>query len=397
MHQNKNEINDFEGGIFDDNVNEHISGMSTDSNAIDAVTGNIINEGSGTSLADMFPGIDISPINVCHAFGGGVKLDGIDDDDEPDIIQDPAAALDYYETQPPLVSPYHGLFYNGELAVLFGAANVGKTSFALHILEYIAARTKRLAMFYDIETSDRSFYARCMVDGEKHVFPKNFKRISSAKRDMEAVTSIANIANQLHPSIIVVDNLTALRSEQEDAASAKELILSLKDIAHSTGTTILLLAHTTKNKEGQILRLSDIRGSGVIGDLVDSAFCICRSRQGELTRVIKHVRSRNGMLTTVEDFVIVAQMSAADGMLKVVPEDAEGNLNYDRESAHISLVPFETEKDEKRSIVLSGLQEGNNIQQISDASGIPYNTVKRIAKRLKDDGMLFSATEQTSE
>ena len=388
----KKQIDKFEDeGIF--NVGEHIDAMPAGKAAIGEVVDNVIGDAACTSLADMFPGLDITPINVCHAFGGGVTLDGIEDDAEPDTIQDPAAALDYYETQPPLVSPYHGLFYNGELAVLFGAANVGKTSLALHILEYIAARTKRLTMFYDIETSDRSFYARCMVGGAKHVFPHNFRRISSPKRDMEAVASIANISSRLHPSIIVVDNLTALRSEQEEAASAKELILSLKDIAHSTGTTILLLAHTTKNKEGQILRLSDIRGSGVIGDLVDSAFCVCRSRQGELTRVIKHVRSRNGMLTTVEDFVVVAQMSAADGMLKVIPEDENCELVYDREAAHISLVPYETEKDGKRSIVLSGLREGKNIQQISDASGIPYNTVKRIAKRLKDEGMLFSAAD----
>ena len=390
----KKQIDKFEDeGIFSENVGEHIDAMPAGKAAIGEVVDNVIGDAACTSLADMFPDLDITPINVCHAFGGGVTLDGIEDDAEPDIIQDPAAALDYYETQPPLVSPYHGLFYNGELAVLFGAANVGKTSLALHILEYIAARTKRLTMFYDIETSDRSFYARCMVGGAKHVFPHNFRRISSPKRDMEAVASIANISSRLHPSIIVVDNLTALRSEQEEAASAKELILSLKDIAHSTGTTILLLAHTTKNKEGQILRLSDIRGSGVIGDLVDSAFCVCRSRQGELTRVIKHVRSRNGMLTTVEDFVVVAQMSAADGMLKVIPEDENCELVYDREAAHISLVPYETEKDGKRSIVLSGLREGKNIQQISDASGIPYNTVKRIAKRLKDEGMLFSAAD----
>lgn len=390
----KKQIDKFEDeGIFSENVGEHIDAMPAGKAAIGEVVDNVIGDAACTSLADMFPDLDITPINVCHAFGGGVTLDGIEDDAEPDIIQDPAAALDYYETQPPLVSPYHGLFYNGELAVLFGAANVGKTSLALHILEYIAARTKRLTMFYDIETSDRSFYARCMVGGAKHVFPHNFRRISSQKRDMEAVASIANISSRLHPSIIVVDNLTALRSEQEEAASAKELILSLKDIAHSTGTTILLLAHTTKNKEGQILRLSDIRGSGVIGDLVDSAFCVCRSRQGELTRVIKHVRSRNGMLTTVEDFVVVAQMSAADGMLKVIPEDENCELVYDREAAHISLVPYETEKDGKRSIVLSGLREGKNIQQISDASGIPYNTVKRIAKRLKDEGMLFSAAD----
>lgn len=389
MDQSK--IDQFKGALFENGVNEHINGMPVDKNAIDAAVKNVsINEGN-TSFADKFPDIDISPIEVCVPFPEGVKLDSLDAS-EPEVLQDPSAALAYYKAQPPLTSPYHGLFYDGEVSVLFGESNAGKTAFALHIIEYMAARTQRLVTMFDIETSDRSFYARCMVDKD-HKFPRNFRRIVSSKRNQEAITAIANIANQVHPAIIVVDNMTTLQGEQEDAAPAKELILSMKDIAHGTGTTILLLAHTTKSCAGRIPLLKDVRGSGVIGDLADSVFCIAKSRQGEKTRVIKQVKSRNGMIITANDVVIVAQISTDDGMLKVVPEDENGNLTYEPESRHIMMTAAEgvkfDEKAARHDFIREQVEKGLTAKQISELEyngrKLPYATVWREVERIKNE------------
>ena len=204
-----------------------------------------------------------------------------------------------------------------------------------------------------------------------------------------------NIANQVHPAIIVVDNMTALQGEQEEAVPAKHLILRLKEIAHGTGTTILLIAHTVKSSNG-IPILKGIRGSGVIGDLVDSAFCIAKSRQGEDIRVIKQVRSRNGNIITGNDMVIVAEMTAADGMLKVVPEDKNGELTYEPESKHIILTVAENERCDKRNarrdFIREQVKKGLKAKEISqldfDGGHIPYLTVWREINRMKEDGTL---------
>lgn len=312
-------------------------------------------------------------------------------------IEDAALMAEYYSNLPQLKTYLYGLFCEGDMVCLYGCPNVGKTAFSLYVAEIIAAQTNRLIFYFDFEMSGAAFYRRAFLGGKPHPFAPNLKRIPMEKRNNDAIEAIRQTIDAYHPELVVIDNLSNLESKQEDAAAAITMLQSLRDIAHATGTTMLLLAHTTKYKEGRILALSDIRGSGMIAAYIDDAFCLCASRQGNDIIAIKQTKSRLGNIVTAGDNVFVARKNSYEGLLSfAIVTDAAGAPVQEPESAHVFETPAQQDKANNYNAVCSLMAEGLNTRQISISTGIPYNTVKRYVQKARDKGQGGSSANYTA-
>ncbi len=157
-------------------------------------------------------------------------------------------------------------WFEGELCILFADANLGKSILAVQIGNSISKgepiggfrleAEKQMILYFDFELSAKQFQNRYSIDYQQpYMFDDNFIRIelNPDARPPEEKTFEEYLSHELEKSLIetnakvlIIDNLTYLRTETEKAAVALPLMKELKTLKNKYVLSILALAHTPK-------------------------------------------------------------------------------------------------------------------------------------------------------
>ncbi|WP_217452017.1 AAA family ATPase [Mucilaginibacter humi] len=157
-------------------------------------------------------------------------------------------------------------WYEGELCIMFADSNLGKSILAVQIANSInngcaigpfdLEADRQEVLYYDFELTEKQFEARYSVDFAQHyIFRDDLYR--AQLNDMELPEGFTNFnqylshrleryINQTKAKVIIIDNITYLGTENEQAKDALPLMKQLKALKNKYGLSILVLAHTPK-------------------------------------------------------------------------------------------------------------------------------------------------------
>ena len=228
------------------------------------------------------------------------------------------------------VKPLWSPFWNeGEISVFFSETNVGKSILATQIANDIArginsitgaSVRRRKVVYFDYELSNAQFRDR--YEGAR--FNNRFYRAAPYDDSIEflAIESAYNdIVNALcdGAEAIIVDNITYLTSSINDASTVLDLLKRLKAKIRQYGASMLLITHTPKRSQREIITRADAAGSSYLLNFCDSAFTIGRSYLRPEYRYLKQIKNRVGEFTYTERNVLVGVFDKIDGLLQFRP------------------------------------------------------------------------------
>lgn len=205
-------------------------------------------------------------------------------------------------------------WYENELCILFADTNIGKSILAVQLADSISSGkaihgfrnecTPKKVLYLDFELSDKQFENRCSDNYTNHYefnfnflraeinpetdIPKEFKGIEDFLMHSLAKT----IANQ-EAKVIIIDNLTYLKTDNERAKDASELMKLLLKLTRSSDVSILVLAHTPKRDASKPITENDLAGSKMLMNFCDSSFTIGGSSIDPTFRYLKQIKQRN--------------------------------------------------------------------------------------------------------
>lgn len=209
----------------------------------------------------------------------------------------------------------------GELSILFADTGKGKSILAVQIAESIARGVPvaplkltgqpQKVLYLDFELSDKQFELRYSQDisdeddapSGHYEFSPNFLRAEAGPGTIPAdgtdgfdealIAQIENEVERTGARVLIVDNITYLRSGAVRAGEAIRLMKRLKELKTELGLSILVLAHTPKRNTSWPLNVNDLQGSKVLANFADNIFAIGQSRYDTSHRYIKHIKPRS--------------------------------------------------------------------------------------------------------
>ena len=218
----------------------------------------------------------------------------------------------------PAVDLWHGLWYQGEMACLFGEPNVGKTILAMQIANELNKRGLK-TLYFDFENAAHQFKSRYKTDkfnystgdGEFIVKPLN-PNYSTAPLDSRSILDYIkkDFVTERAP-VIIIDDITHLIGSG-DQADVRYVLNTLRSWSQHFLVSILVLAHSKRRKPTSLTTIDSLAGSFEYSYAFDSIFSLTRAnyynaKQNNITHYIKHHKNRMGPVTYHEFNVITAQ------------------------------------------------------------------------------------------
>jgi hypothetical protein len=301
-------------------------------------------------------------------------------------------------------------WFEGELCILFADTNVGKSILAVQIGDLISrgevtgerphelgteCGPKRV-VYFDFELTDKQFEARLSVqDGgsgartRHHQFSDNFLRaeIDPSVGDLNGFKTFEDFLNhsldrtivEQRADVLIIDNLTYLRDETENARNALPLMKYLKELKTRHNISILALAHTPKRDSSKPLGRNDLQGSKMIINFCDSSFAIGESQKEPNLRYLKQIKSRNTGIIYHSENVLLARIDRVGSLLQFVFDGTGSEYKHLKEKAS-------DDKEVKKAENIEKVRErhaiGLTTRQIADEIGISHMTVSRYIKEL---------------
>jgi RecA-family ATPase len=220
-------------------------------------------------------------------------------------------------------------WHQGEVCILFADSNLGKSILAVQITNAITQGTaahpfevEALAqpvIYCDFELTDKQFEARYSQEYTNHYrFEPTFLR-AKINPDTELPDGFEDFDDYLihdlersvvatNAKVLIIDNLTYLRTETEQAKGALPLMKQLKNLKNKYDLSILVLAHTPKRDLTQAITRNDLQGSKMLMNFCDSAFTIGESNADSSLRYLKQIKQRNTEQIYGESNVILCQI-----------------------------------------------------------------------------------------
>lgn len=203
------------------------------------------------------------------------------------------------------------LWAQGENAMLFGEDGSCKTILGTQVGCNLATGQStgpfqnevppQPVAFFDFELSDYQFNTRWPSG-----LPPLFKRFTFAEEQQAAiinadiefvVNQIVMAADSINSKIIIMDNLSAVTSMLDLTKTSDSIqFMGLTNELKRKGYSTLIVDHTRKPlKEGEFKTIykSDLQGSKMKSNLVDSVFAVGKSALGENFRYIKALKIRS--------------------------------------------------------------------------------------------------------
>lgn len=288
------------------------------------------------------------------------------------------------------------LWYENEFCILFADTNVGKSILAVQIADSIS-RGKPIpgftneggakkVLYLDFELSDKQFEYRCSDDYTNHYqfnpnflraelyqgleIPKEYKGIEDYLCDtLEEII----LKNQIQ--VIIVDNITYLKSDNERAKDANQLMKLLNKLKFKIPVSILVLAHTPKRDASKPLTENDVAGSKSLMNFCDSSIGIGRSSMGPSYRYIKQVKQRTGEQVYHSENVALCQLNKASNFL------CFEFIGFSTEGEHLKQTNFNSlsERDEEMEELI---KEGLSNVKIAEQLGLSEGAIRKRRKVL---------------
>lgn len=279
--------------------------------------------------------------------------------------------------------------FKGEIGILFGDSNTGKSILANDICMAAAGgepfwpETPMLnlpSIYVDLEMTRNQFGNR--FRGAVPYIPKNYHRIyvNVLNGDTDELMNAIKrevIKTQNSPDaikFIVIDNITYGFGSILSAKEMKALMKSLKELKDRFGLTILLIGHCVKRKSGSPVTLDDLGGTKMIANFSDSAFAINNTALGDEVKYLKLVKSRVVQKPKKIQVVEISQ----EPYLRFQPKEQESEFEVlhptNLLSARSSIKP------EMEPVILQMREAGATIVQIADKIRISKSAVGRYCK-----------------
>lgn len=284
-------------------------------------------------------------------------------------------------------------WFEGELCILFADTNLGKSISGVQIGNSISSgdpilgfdfeADKQPILYLDFELSDKQFENRYSQNFEEHYyFDSNFTRVEinpdaeippSQSFEEFLSFSLEQRIIETGAKILIIDNITYLRSETEKARDALPLMKELKALKSKYGLSILALAHTPKRDLSKPITRNDLQGSKMLINFCDSSFAIGESYSDKNLRYFKQIKSRNTEIIYDTDNVVLCQLHKPYNFLKFE------FIGYGAERDHLKQP---TEKD--REVIISKAkelsQQGKTQRQIASELSISLGCVNKYLK-----------------
>jgi RecA-family ATPase len=290
------------------------------------------------------------------------------------------------------------LWHEGEIVIMFADTGAGKSIVGVQtgdhlsrgnsVFPFCCETSGQPVVYCDFELSAKQFEVRYSVNGQDHYeFSDNFLRleinpdaeIPEGKTFEEMVfPCLEHTLEKTGAKILIVDNLTYLRTGTETAKDALPLMKILKRLKSKYGLSILVLAHTPKRDMTRPITVNDLQGSKMLINFCDAAFAIGHSTSGQSLRYIKQVKARNTEILYDADNVILCKLSKPHNFTKF--EFIEFSFEADHLKQRNNIA-------EMRKTAKELSREGKSLREIADNMGISHTYVSKLIK--KTDETLF--------
>lgn len=281
------------------------------------------------------------------------------------------------------------LWYQSEMVILFASAGVGKTLLAYQIAAGITEGKKILffenelppqpVLYCDFELSAKQVESRYSNEWKDHYqFSTNFYRaeinpdseIPEGKFDDFIIDQIEQAIIRSGAKILIVDNITFFKDEQEKAKDALKLMKQLKRLKTRLQLSILVLAHTPKRDTSRPITRNDISGSSQIINFTDSAFAIGESASDPGARYLKQVKPGRFSATIYDtNHVIVCSIGKAENFTQYEFSD------FGREEHHLKDFNQKTDRDAE---ILKLHKKGMSLRDIGQIVNLSPEAVRKI-------------------
>jgi hypothetical protein len=294
-------------------------------------------------------------------------------------------------------------WYEGEVCILFADTNVGKSILAVQIADNIAkgeaygllcCETKaQKVIYFDFELSDKQFEGRYSEKNNEYFtnhysFSENFYRaeinpdnfLPDAFETFEdyVTFSIQHAVATTGAKVLVIDNLTYLRSETERAKDALPLMKQLKALKRKFDLSILVLAHTPKRDMTKPITRNDLQGSKMLINFCDSSFAIGESSKDKSLRYFKQIKVRNSEFKYDSEYVALCEISKPTNFLHFE------FLDYGQEKEHLK--DYSTnDRDEQIAQAKVFAADGKSQTEIARILGVSKMTISRYLRKPEDE------------
>lgn len=189
---------------------------------------------------------------------------------------------------------FDGFWQTGEVALMFGAAGIGKSLLAVQLAEALARgrpidgfvmprRQRRRVLYVDLNLSDVQFQRRYTTDGAK---PKPYKFAERFYRgrpgvDEDLCSWVSKMVRVGGFEVVVIDDLSAVMRTDDGTFDSLRIMRAIKRLSHATGVSVLVLADSSESSRHDLSE-SDLRRSRVLCGVADSVFAIGRGGKRSL-------------------------------------------------------------------------------------------------------------------
>ena len=233
--------------------------------------------------------------------------------------------LERNKNLPPAKKMFGEFWYEGELCILFGKTNTGKSHLAFQIamglvnpsesehFQYDGEKIK--VLYFDLELSERQIATR--LSGAKNTEGR-FLRVAfdsdyfhGAETQEGAFEEIDSLILEHKPGALILDNISVFHPDNEKASDATKLLNQLNNIKRRHKLPILAIGHTPKISSGLPIEITQLQGSAQMGNLIDSAFAIGMTSDKD-KRYLKQVKVRETEYRYDSENVLLIEFSQED-------------------------------------------------------------------------------------
>lgn len=287
---------------------------------------------------------------------------------------------------------FNELWYESEISILFADTNLGKSILGLQISNMITKGISvngfkveviaQKVLYCDFELSDKQIENRYSKEYSEHyIFSPNLLRLEINPeqetppqfKDFEDYLcfSLENAIIEHNAKIIVIDNLTYLKTDTEKAKDALPLMKFLNAIKKKYHLSILVLAHTPKRDASKPLTKNDLSGSKMLMNFCDSCFAIGESAQGTGLRYIKQIKQRNTEVIYDTNNVIVCKIEKESNFLEFV------FIGFENELDHLKPRNNEDQLNQILDLKKQGLPNTQIASTLSISEGTVRNKIRK--------------------
>ena len=284
------------------------------------------------------------------------------------------------------------LWYEGELACLFGEPNVGKTTLARQIMLEITENTQHSVIYFDLE-NNRHHVANAYSSDNRWIYKEYCDRgyfytindFCPAERytPKNIMDEIEEKLANAEATVIIIDDISHICSIKSDERS-KRVMQTLKQWTIRFKVSILVIAHSRYRQPDSLVSIRQLGTNPEFAYVFDSIFAIERTnfyRSKRVSHYIKQVKSRMEPITYTDTNVLPLSMRMIDTLwlgFRVVENETRNEHEYLRAAD-----PFLTEEQIADAVVQHAALY-HSVRYTANALHIPKSRVQRIIDRNRD-------------